>query len=322
MDLDTRYQGSDADFGKFTESQGGPHDFGIPQETFHTNAKSVSDITELSANEQQRPLRIMVVEDTVASQKLFKRVLEPAGYQLHIAANGIEAIRDFVRVHPDLIIMDLQMPVLDGLQTTSILRALDKHHPTIPIIATSARHQPLDRERFFAVGVDAFIPKPFDNQEFLGLIRQVFHQKHEHEHEHDGESNLVTHAPDLTVYTMQNTLNGNVVNIATALNRLGGDKQLMGDLINFFFEDFPSLLEELRGAILRHDWNRVQRAAHSFKGLAANFDAAPAVQIMQALESQSVNHDPEQLSQLMADAEVEVARLTAALAEYQQSAEA
>lgn len=317
MEFDARQHGSEVGFGSFEDRRSTPEDFRNSQDSSFFDAPPVSDPPVQSAKVTDRPLRIMVVEDTVASQKLFTRILEPAGYQLHIASNGIEAIRDFARVHPDLIIMDLQMPVLDGLQTTSILRALDKHHPTIPIIATSARHQPLDRERFFAVGVDAFIPKPFDNQEFLGLIQQVFHQKQELH----GAATNPEPLPELTVYTMQNTLNGNVINIATALKRLGGDKQLMGDLINFFFEDFPALLEELRGAILRHDWNRVQRAAHSFKGLAANFDAGPAVQIMQSLEQQSANHDPEQLSQLLADAEVEVARLTAALAEYQQTAE-
>lgn len=319
MELDTRHTGSDADFGHSPEpgGHGSHHDFIGFRGSYSGNDSAVSTQNDSSTQPPDRPLRIMIVEDTVASQKLFTRILEPEGYQLHIASNGIEAIRDFALVHPDLIIMDLQMPVLDGLQTTSILRALDKHHPTIPIIATSARHQPLDRERFFAVGVDAFIPKPFDNQEFLGLIKQVFHQKQER----DGAALNLEHSSDVTVYTMQNTINGNVINIATALNRLGGDKQLMGDLINFFFEDFPSLLEELRGAILRHDWNRVQRAAHSFKGLAANFDAGPAVQVMQSLEQQSANHNAEQLSQLLADAEVEVARLTAALAEYQQSAE-
>ncbi len=117
---------------------------------------------------------------------------------------------------------------------------------------------------------------------------------------------------------MQTALTDNVISISTAIKRLGNDQQLMNDLINFFFEDFPSLLEDMRGAILRHDWNRLQRAAHSFKGLAANFDANSTVQAMQALELQSATQDPERLSKLLADAELEVARLTAALAQYQQ----
>lgn len=310
MDLDTRQSGLDADFGSYGDRQP------LPGNTIDSKhfSEPVSSAAPSSSQQTTRPLRIMIVEDTPASQKLLQRILEPAGYQLYLAENGIEAIRDFARVHPDLIIMDLQMPVLDGLQTTAILRALDTHHPTVPIIATSARHLPLDRERFFAVGVDAFISKPFDKQEFLGLIQQVFQQRQEQSR--DGQHPDAS--SDLSVSTMHSTLPGNVINIATALKRLGDDQQLMGDLVNFFFEDFPSLLEELRGAILRHDWNRLQRAAHSFKGLAANFDAAPTVQAMQAIEQQSASHDPERLSQLLADAEVEVARLTAALAEYQQ----
>jgi two-component system sensor histidine kinase/response regulator len=322
MELDTRHHASDADFGSYVDRHTSHINPGNSFGSSFLNTQLVSSAIPTMTKDLTRPLRIMVVEDTPASQKLFQRILEPAGYELHVVANGIEAIRDFARVHPDLIIMDLQMPVLDGLQTTTILRALDKHHPAIPIIATSARHLPLDRERFFAVGVEAFIPKPFDNQELLSLVQQIIHQQHEQ----DGVGYAVagSNAPvssDLTDDPMPNTLTGNVININTALQRLGGDKVLMGDLINFFFEDFPTLLEELRGSILRHDWNRLQRTAHSFKGLAANFDAAPAVQAMQAIELQSTNQDPELLSRLLADAEVEIARLTAALAEYQQQAQ-
>lgn len=326
MEIDARQHGSEADFDRYLDPRSYRCDSVSSYNDSSQNDQPVSTASPQTTQGPARPLRIMVVEDTPASQKLFRRILEPAGYELHVVANGIEAIRDFARVHPDLIIMDLQMPVLDGLQTTTILRALDKHHPAIPIIATSARHLPLDRERFFAVGVEAFIPKPFDTQELLGLVQQVLNQAHEEAGARCANADCHAHASgvaasfptDLTDDTMPSTLTGNVVNIPTALKRLGDDQQLMGDLINFFFEDFPSLLEELRGSILRHDWNRLQRSAHSFKGLAANFDATPTVQAMQAIELQSTSQDPERLSKLLADAEVEVARLTAALAEYQQ----
>lgn len=318
MEFDTRSCRSDADFGYHQEVRNSLENISDEPQIASQHLGNVQPTSNQLPNELQRPLRIMVVEDTPASQKLFAKILEPAGYQLYIAANGIEAIRDFSRIHPDLIIMDLQMPILDGFQTTSILRALDTHHPNTPIIATSARQQPLDREHFYAVGVDAFISKPFDNEEFLSLIKQVFDHKHQHA---EGEPFLDC-VPKVTVFTMQTPTSSSVIDIAKALNRLGGDKQLMGDLINFFFEDFPSLLDDLRGAILRHDWNRLQRAAHSFKGLAANFDAAPAVQVLQQMELQCADHNPEQMSRLLATAEFEVARLTAALAEYQNSPEA
>ena len=317
MELDTRHHDSDTDLGNSADCQSAHHDSDDQLSLDRLNSQQLPLTIPQTTNENTRPLRIMIVEDTPASQKLFKRILEPAGYQLYLADNGIAAIRDFSRVRPDLIIMDMQMPVLDGLQTTAILRVLDTHQPTIPIIATSARNVLLDRERFYSVGVDAFIPKPFDNQKLLGLIQQLIQQKHEQRRAVTDASTL----SELMENTMQNTLNVNIINIAKALKRLGDDQQLMDDLIGFYFEDFPSLLEELRGAVLRHDWNRLQRAAHSFKGLAANFDAAPAVQAMQAIEQQSANHDPEKLSQLLADAEVEVARLTGALAVYRQQAQ-
>src|SRR4051794_5415385 len=89
-------------------------------------------------------LNILVVEDMPSSQKLMVKILETGGHQVQVAENGLEAIRDFNRFHPNLVIMDLQMPVLDGLQTISILRALEDNVYT-PIIAVTARKQNADQ---------------------------------------------------------------------------------------------------------------------------------------------------------------------------------
>jgi HPt (histidine-containing phosphotransfer) domain-containing protein len=106
------------------------------------------------------------------------------------------------------------------------------------------------------------------------------------------------------------------IDIPATLERLNGDKELLTALVGFFFEDFPTLLEEVRTAYARRDWPALQRAAHSLKGLSANFGAAPAVAALQKLESWNATRDVESQTQLLQAAEVAMAHLAAALVDY------
>ncbi|MGC4006540.1 MAG: response regulator [Pirellulales bacterium] len=252
-------------------------------------------------------MEILVVEDTPSTQMLITRILELAGHHVTVASDGLQAIRAFHQARPDVVIMDLQMPILDGFQTTSILRVieLDRH---VPIIATTARRLTTDKERFLAAGVDAFIAKPFDAKEFLELVETVRRRKSPVVVAEPNKESLMSMAETTPV--------GKILDMNATLERLGGDKRLLGDLVRFFFEDFPSILDEIRTSLTKHDWPRLERAAHSLKGLAANFSAEKAQRVLQSLETQSRGQDSEQLTQLLTQAERELAILAGALAEY------
>ncbi|MDX1963681.1 MAG: response regulator [Pirellulales bacterium] len=256
-----------------------------------------------------QPVDVLVVEDTPATQKYLFQILSGAGYRVRIASNGIRAIREVKEQVPHVIIIDLQMPLLDGLQTTSILRVLegDKH---VPIIATTARRQKYDYERFVAVGADAFIEKPFAVQSLLELIGNILKASPTPSPAHSAEG---LHE-DAAMTTPQLP----IINIPASLDRLGGDQQLLGNLITFFYEDFPGLLDEMRGAVRRHDWVRAHRAAHSLKGLVANFGAERCQSVLQEMELQSqiASPDPEFLTKILNDVEQEVSHLAAALVEH------
>lgn len=108
--------------------------------------------------------------------------------------------------------------------------------------------------------------------------------------------------------------NGSPMDMVAALERLGGNRQLLADLVAFFFEDSPPLLSDIHDGVARCDWNGVHRAAHSLKGLAANFNAELAVRALDALESSCAAREVENMSQLVRDVDQEIARLAAALA--------
>jgi CheY-like chemotaxis protein len=118
-----------------------------------------------------RSLRILLAEDTAANQKLVTAILKKRGHEVGVVHNGREALdmlkhRDF-----DLILMDVQMPIMDGLQATAAIRMLTKPSQSqIPIIAMTAHTMPGDKERCLAAGMDAYLSKPINSKELLEML--------------------------------------------------------------------------------------------------------------------------------------------------------
>jgi two-component system, cell cycle response regulator DivK len=115
--------------------------------------------------------RILVVEDNEKNMKLFRDVLVATGYRTLEATTGTEAV-DMASEHmPDLVLMDIQLPDLDGLQALHRLRA-DVRTARIPVLALTAQAMHGDRERFLAAGFDGYLSKPVDVRELIGTVRE------------------------------------------------------------------------------------------------------------------------------------------------------
>jgi two-component system cell cycle response regulator DivK len=118
---------------------------------------------------------ILIIEDNPANLKLATMVLEHAGYQLLHAENAADGIATARRCKPDLILMDIQLPGMDGLAATRILKA-DLETAGIPIVALTAFAMKGDEERILAAGCDGYIAKPFDYKEFLARVDSTLHR--------------------------------------------------------------------------------------------------------------------------------------------------
>ena len=115
--------------------------------------------------------RILVVEDNEKNMKLFRDVLVATGYRTLEATSGSEAV-DLASEHtPDLVLMDIQLPDLDGVQALGRLRA-DPRTAGIPVLALTAQAMHGDRERFLAAGFDGYLSKPVDVRELIGTVRE------------------------------------------------------------------------------------------------------------------------------------------------------
>lgn len=117
-------------------------------------------------------LRVLLVEDTPANQMLVTHVLNKQGHKVEVASNGHEAVRLAAQGSFDLILMDVQMPEMDGLQATAAIRALPSR-PRVPIVAMTAFAMPGDRERCLAAGMDEYLAKPLDVRKLKEVMESL-----------------------------------------------------------------------------------------------------------------------------------------------------
>jgi two-component system sensor histidine kinase/response regulator len=124
-----------------------------------------------TAPSSSRTLRVLLAEDTLANQKLVRAILEKRGHAVGVVHNGSEALEVLKQRDYDVILMDVQMPVMDGLQAAAAIRGLSKlSQAQIPIIAMTAHTMPGDKERCLAAGMDAYLSKPINSQKLIDML--------------------------------------------------------------------------------------------------------------------------------------------------------
>jgi PAS domain S-box-containing protein len=235
-----------------------------------------------------RPLRILVAEDTPANQKLVVRILEKRGHLVRLAADGFRAL-ELYRAEPfDAVLMDVQMPHLDGLGATVAIREHEQSTGTrVPIIAMTAHAMRGDREACMTAGMDGYLAKPLDARELIAVVEGT-----------PPSTELVTRPCAATLMPQP----AEEVGFQAALRRMDGDRELFRNLAQFFAEDGPALVVQIREALAARDWPALELAAHSLKGMARNFEARQAAKLAGQLEQhghdQTFEGGDEQLAQL------------------------
>jgi two-component system, sensor histidine kinase and response regulator len=131
-------------------------------------------ITRYSLREGRMPLRILLAEDNLVNQKLASRLLENQGHMVVVAADGAQALGTLEKQAFDLVLMDAQMPVMDGFECTAAIRRLEENtREHIPIIAMTAHAMVGDRQRCLEAGMDGYIAKPVHAHELFETIETV-----------------------------------------------------------------------------------------------------------------------------------------------------
>ena len=237
----------------------------------------------------RHPLRILLAEDNVVNQKLAVRLLEKLGYRADIAGNGLEAIEALERQTYDLLLSDVQMPEMDGLEATR--RIIERWSGDRPrIVAMTAEAMAGDRERCLAAGMDDYITKPIRVDELVAAIEHTPRR---------GSAPLPT--TEGAAGTGFGDGDGEID--TTVLSRLsegtGGDAGFVQELIDQFLTDAPQLVAAARNALKSGNADDLRRAAHTLKSNAATFGAQRLAHSSRTVEDAARNGRLEAIAALV-----------------------
>ncbi len=236
-------------------------------------------ITRHTLAEQRARPRILVAEDNVVNQKLAVRMLERLGYQPDVVSNGQEAVAAFERETYAAIVMDCQMPAMDGYEATRRIRERQQTSDAssarahIPIIALTANAMPGDRERCKAAGMDDYLSKPVKTDDLARILERW--------------APLTNPDPSPSIVPPRELTktDARVFDASTMLVNIGGDVELFDQLIRLFLERHRMMVQEIETAIQQVDAAALERAAHTLKGTAGNLCAPEVVLLASQLEA-------------------------------------
>ncbi len=274
--------------------------------------------------EPGRPLRILLAEDNTINQKLVVALLSKRGHHITVTSTGREVLAALGIVegggwrvegkddpesppstlHPppstpfDVVLMDVQMPEMDGLEATERIRAWERQRGGhIPIVAMTAYAMKGDREMCISRGTDDYVSKPIQPAEVYAVLSRL----------------TATAAPAPSEAPAPRPAADGLVDVDEAMNRVGGDRELLRSMIAMFFEQYPQEMAKIRESLARGDAVGVQRAAHSLKGAIGIFGRKEAYAAAERVETQGRASDLSALAPALATLEEALSRLGPAL---------
>jgi PAS domain S-box-containing protein len=276
--------------------------------TFHFTVRLGLDETSLPVAPVAAPLpslralRILLAEDNPFNQKLAIGLLEKQGHTVVVAQNGHEVLHLLPRQRFHLVLMDVQMPGMDGLEATAAIRrseqATGEH---IPIIAMTAYAMKGDRERCLAAGMDGYLSKPVRSAELFDAIDKLV------AHSQPADTPAV-HEGDLPTLEWEE-----------ALDIVGGDQQLLGELVGVFLREVPNWMEDLHQAVAAGNGAGIRVGAHRFKGALSQLGAQQAAALALRLEGMAREGNLDEAGNTWTALKAELDRLTQVLAPHVRS---
>jgi two-component system sensor histidine kinase/response regulator len=268
-------------------------------------------VTRHTLRERRRRLHILLAEDNAINQRLAVRLLEKGGHEVKVATTGVEALAALDRERFDLVLMDVQMPELSGLEATQRIREREAAIVAgtaaappgssyaapgprrLPVVAMTAHAMRGDRERCLEAGMDDYVSKPMKPEELGAAISRVV--GHEPE------------APDREA--------ASPVDLDLALSHTGGDADLLRELVDLFTADTPARLGRLEEAVRAGDAAQVLQLSHHLRGALSHLGATESTRLVGALEAMAREGRLGRARPLLEDLEVEVQRVEAFFAE-------
>ncbi|HEY5156957.1 MAG TPA: response regulator [Anaerolineales bacterium] len=301
-------------------------------------------ITRHVLSEQKRQgLRLLLAEDNPINQRLAIILLQKAGFSVDAVETGAQALEQVQKKRYHAVLMDVQMPEMDGFEATTRIRQLEGKAGHIPIIAMTADALKGDRERCLNAGMDDYVSKPLDPPTLMKIIDQWTQEGAEnsvrgetatHSEVQDytdrplsspfvdadltagaglfGEeiqkavSSVPPPVQDLTPTVAETEP---PVDIRSAMVRFSGDRSFFLEMVHKFTDHLPDRLAEIKIAVEAGDANNLSRHAHNLKGVSANFSAEPLVRLAEELETRGKREDMAEVPALFSALQAECERV-------------
>ncbi len=249
-------------------------------------------------------LHVLLAEDNPINQKVAVGVLRRLGHTYRVAASGREALRALEDERFDAVLMDVQMPEMDGFAATAVLRQREagtgRH---LPVIAMTARAMKGDEEECLRAGMDAYLSKPFAPADLARILGRLT----------TGAAGLAQPAGACPPVSPSATSGSPIEDVAAVLEAVDGDGELLRELVGLFHEDGPTLRDELRASLAACDSGRLGRAAHKIAGAVSNFHARRTLHAARRLEELARAGNLHEAPAALADLEGALAALHPAL---------
>ena len=251
-----------------------------------------------------RRFRVLLAEDNAVNQKLAVSLLAKQGHEVIVAHDGREATAALESDSFDLVLMDLEMPHMDGLEATQLIRNREANTGRhTPIVAMTAHAMKGDRERCLAGGMDGYLSKPIRASQLTQVLAEFDVMTHG-----SATTASVQSAPSESPHA-----DADILDRASLLARVGHDTQLLNDLIAVFLNECPKLVADVRDAVEKNDPPKLKTSAHSLKGAVSNFSTWPAFEAALRLETMGHSNDLSHAAEGLAALEAALARLKPAL---------
>jgi len=261
-----------------------------------------AEMAALAPDARLGPLRILLAEDSLVNQKVVVGLLERHGHEVAVTGNGHQAVELADSQPFDLILMDVQMPEMDGLDATRLIRRRQRESGRrVPIVAMTAHAMKGDRQRCLDAGMDDYIAKPIHAKQLFETIHSVVARSGaERPSDPDPPTPPEQPAP----------------NWQEALRSVQGDRDLLRTVVKATLEEVPPLMERIGAAIQRGDAGDLRKAAHQLKGAIRYLGTTPAYEGAYRLEKMGPDELPENAQKTLAQLQHHVAQLCGHLLDY------
>ena len=295
-------------------------------------------ITRHTLSEQKKQgMRLLLAEDNTINQKLAVALLQKAGYSVDAVETGAQALEKVKVVSYSAVLMDVQMPEMDGYEATQRIREWEREHGShIPIIAMTAHAMQGDRERCLEAGMDDYVSKPLEPKVLFNVLDRwaqgnsaVKPPEPVQDYSAGRDALAIGEADGLFGESASHKTNEAVTVSAaiaaddalpadfdSALDRFSGDRRFMMEMFKEYKDHLGGRIDEIHAALDDRDANRLCRLAHNLKGVSLNFSAGPLAAVALKLEDLGRREDLTDAPALVAQLDAEAQRLEAYLSEH------